>query len=262
MRPKRFLARAFVVLATVGLAMPVFAQQTNWTGQTVLVKKSGIKISYTDDDGRRVTAAELTGVDYKVIDDQGGWIKVRHAGAEGWFGKEDAVLLSEAAEYFSAKIRENPQEGAYYNYRGVAWKLRGELDIAIKDYSEAIRLHSTEAAYFNNRGLAYWDKRQLEKALDDLDEAVRLKPGAVYFRNRADLLLDMKRPQRALEDAEEAVRLDSRYSSAYLSRGMAHYDLKDFDKAKEDFDEALRLDPKFCRRLPAARGAAGRYGQD
>jgi tetratricopeptide (TPR) repeat protein len=42
-----------------------------------------------------------------------------------------------------------------HNNRGVAYRLKGEYDLALNDYNEAIRLNSNSATYYNNRGIIY-----------------------------------------------------------------------------------------------------------
>ena len=62
-------------------------------------------------------------------------------------------------EDFSEVIRLNPQDAGvyYYSYynRGLAYKLVGHYERAIKDFDEATRLNPQDAKGYYVRGLAY-----------------------------------------------------------------------------------------------------------
>jgi tetratricopeptide (TPR) repeat protein len=106
-----------------------------------MMKHGGVTIGHTDKNDQEVDDATLDQIEYKVEQEKGKWIKVRHHGVSGWFAKADAVLLEDAVDYFTDRIRENPNDDNSFGDRAWAWQQRGELDIAIKDYNEAIRLY-------------------------------------------------------------------------------------------------------------------------
>ena len=61
--------------------LPGFARaDDSWVGKTILLKKSGIRITHTDKDGHEVDDATLTDSSYKVLAEQGQRLKVRHNG--------------------------------------------------------------------------------------------------------------------------------------------------------------------------------------
>jgi tetratricopeptide (TPR) repeat protein len=130
---------------------------------------------------------------------------------EGWLDKSDAVLLIDAARYFTQRIDANRQDDDAFHCRGVASMCADDYGSAIKDLSEAIRLNPKAAAWWNSRGTAYRLNKDYDKAIADYDEAVRLDP---------------------------------KYAAAHNNRGIARAKKKDYDKALADFNEAMRLDPK------------------
>src|SRR5262249_48635364 len=121
-------------LSVALLAPAALAQQKSWVGKTILTKKNDIKFGYTDDNGRQRNLGTLQCVDYRVLGDQGGWLKVSQNGVEGWFDKADAVLLEDAVAFFTARLREKGDDSGLYNRRAIAWELKGDFDIALKDY--------------------------------------------------------------------------------------------------------------------------------
>jgi tetratricopeptide (TPR) repeat protein len=96
--------------------------------------------------GKQVDVAELTTLVYIVLADKDGRLKVRYQDAEGWFAKDDAVLLDNNIPYFTQKIKVNPNDDYAFALRAEAWFHQGKEDIALKDLSEAIRLSPTMAA--------------------------------------------------------------------------------------------------------------------
>ena len=42
-----------------------------------------------------------------------------------------------------------------HNNRGVAYKVKGDYDLALKDYDQAIQLNPNSASHYNNRGIIY-----------------------------------------------------------------------------------------------------------
>ena len=61
-----------------------------------------------------------------------------------------------------------------FNERGLAWRRKGDLDLAIADYGEAIRHDPKLGDAYNNRGVAWIRKGDNERAIADLDNALRL----------------------------------------------------------------------------------------
>ena len=100
---------AFLSLAISAVAARADDANASWVGKTIIVKKDGIKIGYTEANGRRVDVATLREKDYTVLKDESGWIVVRDRGGDGWLDKADAVLLDEAPAFFTEKIPPIPR---------------------------------------------------------------------------------------------------------------------------------------------------------
>jgi tetratricopeptide (TPR) repeat protein len=202
-------------IVLTGLAVlvvaPLLAQEGSWVGKKIMPTKAGIKMASAADKSKSEGVGELRFTDHTVLADQGGRLKVIQQGVEGWFDKNDAVLLADAVPYFSKKVEADPKDGDALHARGVAHILKGEYESAIKDLSEAIRLNPKSAESWNSRGTAHRLKKDYGKAIADCTEAVRLNP---------------------------------KYTDAYNSRGVAHAKKKDYDKALTDFNEAMRINPK------------------
>ncbi len=220
--------------------------QDDWTGRTVLLKgNKTVEIGQIDNNGRQVFLAELGQINYCVIKQQGGSIKVSENGLEGWFDKADAVVLEEAVDYFTGRILANANDTQAYVYRAVAWEMKGDFDLAIKDYNDAIRFDPESVIAHINRGNAWRRKKDYDKAIKDYDEGIRLDPKCWFaYANRGLAWSGKEDCDRAIKDFDEAIRLGSKYVFVYSNRGLAWYDKNEYDKAIKDFNEAIRLDPK------------------
>jgi tetratricopeptide (TPR) repeat protein len=204
-------ARAFAL--TLLLAATAYAGDTNsWVGKAVIVIGYNVPIvnGKTDGSGNLVPSATLSRLQYHVEDQDGEYIKVRENGTPGWFPKAQAVLLDDAADYFTKAIAASPQSVDLYNKRAEVYLTTGKYDLAIGDYNDALRLMPGERALLNNRGRAYTAKKDYDSAINDFDAA---------------LLADPK------------------YTFAYCNRATCYTAKKDYARAVKDYDEALRLLP-------------------
>ena len=228
------------------IAHSATADDKSWDGKRIVVKKAGLKISYTQPDGRRVESATLTESFYNVVKEQGGWLFLRHQGQEGWLLKTEAVLVEDAPAYFTERIQANPADTWAWNNRGIAYKENHDFENAIKDLTQAIQLDPKNVSAINNRGWVYNEKKEYDKAIQDLTEAIRLDPKlAVVFNNRGNAFSHKEDHEKAIADYTEAIRLDPKFPQPVFNRGREWRIKKEFDKAIADYTEAIRLDPKY-----------------
>jgi tetratricopeptide (TPR) repeat protein len=172
---------------------------------------------------------------------------------EGGDGVSPDDQIAACTAVMGSGIPNDKELAALFNYRGVAYKAKGDLDHAIADYTEAIRRDPDYAAAYNSRGIAYKAKGDVDKAIADYDQAIRLNPNsAPAFNNRGYAYFAKSSYDRAVTDFDVAVKLDPQYALAYNNRGYAYFMRKDYDRAIGDYDQAIRIDP-----LPAVAGVGG-----
>src|SRR6266849_1678685 len=128
------LAFLGIVLSVLLCLSPKVSAQkdTSWVDKKVMTKKAGTKIGHNVN-GQNVNVATLNSMVFTVLQENGDWILVSESGMEGWFAKDDAVLLQDALSYFTRRIRTSQNDDAAYARRSWAWKERGEMENAIKD---------------------------------------------------------------------------------------------------------------------------------
>lgn len=188
---------------------------------------------------------------FRIVQDEDGWLWGRgegmHLGVTDFFDPATLIPFEDAAEYFTARIKDDPNEAGWYIMRGLV-RTEKEYDLALADFDDAIRLDPKEAAAYVDRGSVREAKGDLDRALQDLDEAIRLRPKLVHaYSRRASIRQKKGDHDRAIADDDEAIRLDPRFVEAYGHRGFCRYDRGDYDRAVADFTEAIRLAPDDAR---------------
>jgi tetratricopeptide (TPR) repeat protein len=94
----------------------------------------------------------------------------------GWLDVHDALLLSDAIAYFTARIEQDPSNWDAYLRRGEANHALNQRDAATLDYTKAIALHPSEAFLYLRRGRHYSTLRDCKGALHDFEAAIQFVP--------------------------------------------------------------------------------------
>jgi tetratricopeptide (TPR) repeat protein len=216
-----------------------------------------------------------------------------------WCEGEDAATVAQRIEACSSIIKAGNDKGEKlaeaFNDRGVAYRLKGEPDHAIQDYSQAIKLNGKFAAAYNNRAVAYDRKGDYDHAIQDYDQAIKLKPFVEAYFNRGNAFLAKNQYDHAIDDFNQALKLKPDFEPALdnrcwaravvgivkqaladcnaalrrmpgnaatrESRGFIYLKMTYFDAAVSDFDTALQIDPKLAFAL-YGRGLAKLNNQD
>jgi len=94
-------------------------------------------------------------------------------------------------------------DAATYFCRGSAYEKKGELDLAIQDYTQALNLNPKLAVAYFCRGSAYEKKGELDLAIQDYTQALNLNPKfALASNKRGDAY-----KQKAIADYRQALEL-------------------------------------------------------
>jgi tetratricopeptide (TPR) repeat protein len=203
----------FAILILFSFTEPALAQG-NWADKVVILKKPGVKISDVDPKNSKDRKAELQGISYVVIEERDGLLKIREKGVEAWLDKAHVVGMNDAIAYFTDRIQANEKDAQAFAFRAVAWQLKREFDIALKDANEALRLEPKVGLWWYSRGNVWSGKGDTVKAIQDFDEAIRLDPKNALFYNTRGIVRSYQDNDKAMRDFDEAVRLDAKFASA------------------------------------------------
>jgi len=165
------------------------------------------------------------------------------------------------------------QQVALAHYaRATAYLRLSRADLALADFDEAVRQDPHEWRAYVGRGDLFERLARLpgvdvpgahayDKAAEDFERAVQLidtanatQPSAQLDQIAAALRehagCDQNKDNNRRIQACTGLLRDSRglersVAFAYVNRGAAHVDRKEFDQARDDFNEAISLDPKY-----------------
>jgi tetratricopeptide (TPR) repeat protein len=235
---KRFLAALGLVL------LPLSVHAQDWAGQWVFPRTEDVALR----DGERKVVGKWSVGAGKVLRSDGEWLEVRHSSypgpLQGWVKKEEVVKLADAPDFFSEKIRANPNDLFAYRCRGIAYREKGDYAKALKDFDEVIKLDPKDWPTWCSRGNLRYVQKDYDGAIKDYDQALSINPKDVTtIRNRALARDEKGDHDGAIKDYDEAIKLDPRASDAIRDRGIAWRRKGDKDRAIKDFDDSIRLDP-------------------
>jgi tetratricopeptide (TPR) repeat protein len=131
--------------------------------------------------------------------------------------------------------------------RGVAYDMIGETDRAIDDFDTAIRLYPAYGKTYIYRGLAWAKKRDFNRAADDFADAIRRDPSDAFLAlsNLGNVDEEIGEHDRAIENYGRAIELNPGYFPAYYSRAGAYYAKGEYDQAIEDYGRVIGLKPNY-----------------
>jgi tetratricopeptide (TPR) repeat protein len=109
---------------------------------------------------------------------------------------------------YTCALSDEPEEGLYFQCRGQAYLRKGELDLAIADYTKALSLYD-----------------------DDEDRAMAYLYRATAYISKTDY-------HNVMADSNAAIKLGHLLKDAYLARGIAYVNLGPMGQAFEDWKTA------------------------
>lgn len=124
--------------------------------------------------------------------------------------KDCAELSGDAAiRACDEAIREDPRSAESHYNRGNEYRVKGDLDSALADYSKAIELDPKYRDAYLNRGNAYRAKGDLARAIADYAMAIELDPKDPDAYNKRCFPRAMSNGDLplAFSDCDNAVRL-------------------------------------------------------
>lgn len=135
----------------------------------------------------------------------------------------------------------------YYN-RGVLHDQRGEIDLAIADYTRAIEKDRTNADASHNRGADHLRKGQYDLAVADLTQVIELNPNyANAYSNRALAYKNMGLPENAIEDYTRLITLNPNTAEPYFARAVLFGEIGSHEQAIADYTSTIQIDPRHAK---------------
>lgn len=106
--------------------------------------------------------------------------------------------LDKAITEINEAIRIEPEEAAFYSFRGQVYKAQEKLDKAAADFDKATSLYPEMFSYQLNSGLNALAQNNLTKARDSLNRANETVPTSIAFLRLGDIAVRQDRREDAI----------------------------------------------------------------
>ena len=104
---------------------------------------------------------------------------------------------------------------AYYKKQADENLAKGELDVALTNYSKSIELNPKNPSIYLNRAVAFYKKKDYEKAIADYDKVIEINPNEVIaYSNRANSYEKTGNTEKAAADYKKILELDDKNEAA------------------------------------------------
>jgi hypothetical protein len=148
----------------------------------------------------------------------------------------------------TAKLIDNPDDGAALYRRGQVYASKGAYDLAIKDFNNSLRLNPKDVEAYNNRCWARTVIGDLQAALKDCNEALRLRPNFVDALDSRGLVnLKSGQTKNAIADFDAALKINPRLTSSLYGRGLAKKRNGSISEGDLDINNAKAMDPNIAK---------------
>jgi tetratricopeptide (TPR) repeat protein len=102
---------------------------------------------------------------------------------------------------------------------------------------------------FNNRAVALWKNGKYTnpgQASNFLGKAIEKDPNFAHaYINRGNAFRDLKQYQKAIQDYNKAISLKPNFVMAYNNRGNVYFDQKNYQMAIRDYNKSIAMRPNY-----------------
>jgi tetratricopeptide (TPR) repeat protein len=168
---------------------------------------------------------------------------------------------SEAIQDCDRAIELNPQFIEAYFRRGLAYTERGDLDLALVNYTTTIDLDPHHINAWIQRSWIYFRKKDYPRAKLDC-QAVNAFDKSCFWSNYMLGLVNgfSGLTNNAISNFSKAIEISPNYVSARYHRGIIYHELGDISKANQDFEQARSIQDRGLERL-VDRDETGFYAE-
>jgi uncharacterized caspase-like protein len=161
---------------------------------------------------------------------------------------EPSLEEDPAIKSLSARIAQNPDDGAALYRRGQVYASKGAYRLAVKDFDDTIRLNPKDVEAYNNRCWVRTVVGDLQPALRDCNEALRLRPNFVDALDSRGLVnLKNGQTKNAIADFDAALKINPRLTSSLYGRGLAKLRNGATAEGEQDIANAKAIDPNIAK---------------
>ncbi|MGK7900241.1 MAG: tetratricopeptide repeat protein [Hormoscilla sp.] len=116
---------------------------------------------------------------------------------------------------------------------------QAELHESLSIFNHAIELHPENGAYYVYRGFAYKELKRYDDGIQECQRAIEIEPEKPYNYYGLGDVLSQGDLNRAKDAYQQALKLDPNYRLAHEGLGEIHINLHDFEQALAHINQAL-----------------------
>jgi tetratricopeptide (TPR) repeat protein len=188
--------------------------------------------------------------------------------------EQEKKLFEQAVDFFNKKnydksknlyeeiLKINPKSSNIYGNLGVIYKIKGDINTAIKYYVTAINLNPKNTLVYNNLGNALKEIKNYKMAIKVYTDALKINPKDFNMFNNLGMVFELiGDSNRAIEAYKQAVKINSKYAKAINNIGVVLYKQKRYKESAQIFEIALQSDSNY-NEVYSNKGAAYNKAKD
>jgi len=146
--------------------------------------------------------------------------------------------LSQAVDYYTASLRQNPNSTRTLFNRGLVYFQQGKYHKSINDFNLLLALEPADGESYEHRGRA-------KLMIDDFEGAAADYTSAIHFNPHSSLLYLNRGTAHgnAIRLYNETVEVDATNEQAYNNRANLYLKLGKYDVALRDYNKSISLNP-------------------
>jgi tetratricopeptide (TPR) repeat protein len=160
----------------------------------------------------------------------------------------------EAAVYFEAAIKENPNRADYYIDYGMSLIKLNQYEAALAEFDKAyvnkdvIIVNRNNKRLYRGKGIAYYYMLDYENAIVEFNKALdvhelsELDVDILYYIGSSFITIGAY--DEAIKTYTKLIKRNKNTADAYNSRALCYRNQGDYELSLADYDAAIKLEPK------------------
>ncbi len=166
-----------------------------------------------------------------------------------------AIIAVVTGFYFAYPYIMTDKAYAFFKKANALHNLK-QYDEAINAYNKAIAIDPEFAPALYYKGRVLLDLKRYDEAIASFDKAIAIKPSYDAALSEKEHTLWLRDHSHGKEPSDRAI--------AFLNKGIALYDLKQYDEAINAYNKAIAIDPEYANNFynkGLALYKSGRYDE-
>ena len=161
---------------------------------------------------------------------------------------KDLKSIPAAIDCFKRALVLDPDCIDAINNLGVAQKMHGHFDLAIKTFNQIIKLRPERASAYLNLGVCFQDKGDYDAAIAVYERSIQIQPElAQAHYNLGGVLIKKRCFDSAIKCLQRAIEIKPSFVMAICDLGIAYQESAELKIATKKYIESLVIDPESTK---------------